>query len=333
MSSRATKHWLAVGILILCAAAQGFGFITAKASLQAQVALVPGESSWFIAAQNLAPRFLFGVLMLIAIYGARVLRLTRCEWTQAGVMMGCSAIGCMFQLDGLQYTSGSVTAFFTQFYIVLIPIWAAVTFRRWPRWSVYLAVILVTLGLGLLAEVDWRELRLGRGESEVLIASVFFSFMLFSINLPRFASNRPERAAVGMFMMEAVFFTIMALATQQTDDGFTAPLISVQWWILVLTTAFIATIGPFVLIVHWQRLVSVTEAGMIYGLTPVFTLFSGLFLPAWIAQWTGIAYDNEILTTVFVVGAVLVVAANVVMQLYPTQITPLSTSKPIAPDR
>ena len=85
-------------------------------------------------------------------------------------------------------------------------------------------------------------------------------------------------------------------------------------WIAVISLC--STIGPFVLILHWQRFVSITEAGMIYGLTPVFTMFNGLFLPGLLMQLTGIPYENEILTTVFLIGAALVVAANVVMQFF-----------------
>ena len=197
MKSASGKHWIALGILTVCSASQGMGIIISKAALVFQVSLVPNENSWFLGALNLAPRFLIGVLALIAIYGPSVLRLTRNEWRQAVVMGLCSFCGCMLQIDGLQRTSGSVTAFFTMFFVVLIPIWAALLVRRWPRWPVWLAMGLIILGLGLLGDVSLSDLRLGRGETELLVGAGFFSFMLFSINLPGFAGNRSQRAGGG----------------------------------------------------------------------------------------------------------------------------------------
>lgn len=331
MITRATKHWLALGVLTVCAASQGMGFIISKAALFFQSALLPDENSWFLGAINLAPRFLLGVLALIAVYGPSVLRLTKQEWRQATIMGLCSFVGCMFQIDGLQRTSGSVTAFFTLFYVVLIPIWAALLARRWPRWPVWLAVGLITWGLGLLADVSWSDLRLGRGETEILIGAVFFSFMLFAINLPGFAGNRSPRTAAGMFLMEVFLFAFLAMAVRSSEIGFSAPLASVQWWVWVLVISLCSTIGPFLLIMHWQRFVSVTEAGMIYGLTPVFTLVTGLFLPALLMQWTEVFYENEVVTATVLLGAVLVVAANVVMQLFHRKepevtVTPLARS-------
>lgn len=328
MNPPTTKHWLAIGVLILCAASQGIGFIVSKASLELQLALVPGENSWFIGAENLAPRFIIGVLALAAIYGLKVLRLSRSEWRQAVVMAGCSFVGCVLQIDGLQRISGSVTAFFTQFFVVLIPIWAAISTRRRPHWPVYPSALLMLLGLACLSGVSWQMLRLGRGETEVLIAAVFFSLMLFSINLPGFAGNRSERAAAGMFLIEAVLFSVVALVTRKTETGFSAPLSSLHWWGLVIVVTTIATIGPFVLIARWQRFVSVTEAGMIYGLTPVFTLIGGLFLPQWVGRLVGVNYENEILTAAVLAGAVLVVAANVVMQIF--HVSPPQPNVPVS---
>jgi len=317
MSNPNPRHWPAIGVLVLCAAAQGVGFIVGKASLLTQVALVPGESTWFVAAQNLAPRFAVGVLLLGAIHGWNVLRLNQVEWRQAGLMAACSFAGCMFQLDGMQFTSGSVAAFITQFFVVLIPIWAALTNRRWPRWPVYVSVLLVVVGLGLLAKVDWRALHLGRGETELLIAAVFFSVMLFAVNWPGFAANRPERTAAGMFLLETVAFVLVALGMAGEAGSLVAPWHSWSWSLLVITAAIIGSIGPFILIVRWQRLVPPTEAGMIYCLGPLFSLASGLFLPGMISSGTGLDYANEVITAPILLGGLLILCANALTQLRP----------------
>lgn len=119
-----------------------------------------------------------------------------------------------------------------------------------------------------------------------------------------------------MFLIEIVLFVILAMVMRQSEIGFTAPLSSLPWWLWVFAISLCSTIGPFLLILHWQKFVTMTEAGMIYGLTPVFTLICGLFLPALLMRWTGVPFENETVTKVFLIGAMLVVAANVVMQLF-----------------
>jgi drug/metabolite transporter (DMT)-like permease len=66
---------------------------------------------------------------------------------------------------------------------------------------------------------------------------------------------------------------------------------------------------------HWQPRVSAVEAGMIYTTEPVFTAFYALFLPVWISRIAGMDYANESLTGSLLVGGMLIVAANMLMQL------------------
>lgn len=328
------RHWLAAGMLLLACAGQGVGFVVGKASLLAQAPLVAGESSWFVAAQNLAPRFIVGVVLLVACYGVRVLQLTRQEWKQAAFLAGTSFVGCLFQVDGMQRTSASVAAFITQFYVMLIPCWTALLQRRRsafagptadkPGWVIVVAVALVLTGMAVLAGIDWRTLRIGSGELAVMTGAVFFSFMLFSINWPGFAANRPERATAGMFALEAVAFALLCPLLQQSPGSTLAPLRSPEWVVLIIAAAVIASAGPFILVTRWQRFMSATEAGLIYSLGPVFSALTGLFLPALIAGATQVVYPNETLTAALVGGGVLIFAANALVQFKPA--TPAARS-------
>ena len=53
---------------------------------------------------------------------------------------------------------------------------------------------------------------------------------------------------------------------------------------------------------------------MIYCAEPVFTAVFVLFLPGWLAIWTGNPYANESWSPSFIGGGLLITAANVVMQ-------------------
>ena len=177
MNPRA-RHWTTLSVLAVSTVFSGGSFVLAKASVLAQLPFASGESTWFIAAANLAPRFGIGVLALLALYRSRVLQLTRLEWNQAIFMAVASFSGCMLQTDGLQRTSAATTAFLTQFYVILIPLWWALMQRRRPSWSMLLPALLVLTGVAILARVDWRTFRIGRGEAEILLATGFFSLLL-----------------------------------------------------------------------------------------------------------------------------------------------------------
>jgi drug/metabolite transporter (DMT)-like permease len=229
----------------------------------------------------------------------------------------CSAGGCLFQTDGMQFTSASVTAFVTQFYVILIPVWTALAHRRLPRLTVWIAGLLVLAGVAMLAQLDWRTLRVGRGEAEVLVAAVFFSLLILALTWESCADNRPERTVAGMFALETAMFVALCLVWQRDAASLIRPLASPAWLVLVGGAAVIGTAGPFIVMSHWQRFVGAAEAALIYSLTPVFSALSGLFLPALLAAWTGTVYANETATRSLVIGGLLILAANALIQLRP----------------
>lgn len=260
---------MALGVLAGITVTTGISFVLFRASVLAQLPFAVGESTWFISAHNLVPRFLLGALLLFAIYRGRVFQLTRSEWTQAVFLATTSFSGCLLQNDGLQRTSAATTAFLTQFYVILIPLWWALLHRKRPSWSVVVAGAMVLVGVAVLARMDWHTFRIGRGEAEVLAATVFFSFMLSSLNWPAFAGNRAERTSMIMFLIEAGLFAIVAVATCRDSTHWFAPYTSPSWLALMVVTAVFGTAGPFVVMNHWQRFITPTEAGLLYCFGPV----------------------------------------------------------------
>ncbi len=311
------RHGTALAILAACTLTTGASFVLYKASLLVQAPLAAGESTWFIAAHNLVPRFLLGVVLLVAVYGGRVLQLTRGEWAQAGFMAVTSFAGCLLQADGLQRTTAATTAFLTQFYVILIPLWWALVHRRRPATSVLLAGLLGLAGVAVLARVDWQELRLGRGEAEVLLATVFFSLLLCSLNWPAFAAHRPERTSAAMFLLEVLLFGAVSLAVCREPAHLAAPYRSFPWLWLALGATLLGTAGPFILMNRWQRCVTTAEAGLLYSFSPVVAALTEIALPAPLARWTGIRYDNQPLTLTLLAGGALILGANALIQLRP----------------
>jgi drug/metabolite transporter (DMT)-like permease len=160
-------------------------------------------------------------------------------------------------------------------------------------------------------------MRLGRGELETLLCSVFFMWQIFTLDDKRYAGNRVMPVTLVMFSTEAVVFTVMGLATAPAPMEFFTPWQSAPWLGLTLMLTVFCTLGSFILMNKWQPKVTATEAGLIYCVEPIFGSLMALFLPALFSRWAGIDYPNELVTWHLLVGGGLITLANVLIQLKP----------------
>lgn len=152
----------------------GLSFPLIKSVLLLHERIIPEAGTWFSAIYTVAPRFLLAFLVLLALKPLAWRGVTRGELKQGLVIGLFASAGMLLQNDALQFTSASTSAFLTQFYAILIPVYVAVRARRNPGVRVWLSCALVLVGVAILGRFDWRQLHLGRGEWETLLASVFF---------------------------------------------------------------------------------------------------------------------------------------------------------------
>ncbi len=298
----------------------GVSFPLIKSLVLLQERLVPGGSSWFITASTMLPRFTLGAIVLGLICFRAVRTLTRSELRQ-GLGLGLSALaGMIFQNDGLQFTSASTSAFLTQFYAIMIPAWLALRTRRSPSWVVWLCGALALAGMAVLARLDWHDLKLGRGEWETLISSVFYMGQILWLGRPEFAANRALPVTTLMFVVLATGSGVMSVALAPAGAPMLALWTDPTWlgYTLILTAA--CTLAAFTIMNKWQPFISTTEAGLLYCSEPVFTALLALFLPAWFSLWGGLNYRNEILGVNLLVGGGLITLANVLIQLKPRNV-------------
>jgi len=315
--SPSALHLRAVLLLVLANAFWALSFPLIKAIAFTHQLVLPGSGTWFVTACTLAPRFLLATAIL-AVWQRRALRqLTRSEVRQAAGLALFASAGMLFQNDGLQFTAASTSAFLTQLYAILIPLWVALRTRRLPPAAVWTACALVLAGVAVLGRFDWRTVRLGRGEWETLVGSVFFTGQILWLDRPEFAGNRPLPVTFVMFALEAAGFAGLTVAAAPRLAALPLLLTSLPWLGLTLLLTLFCTVGAFTLMNAWQPRVTVTEAGLIYCLEPVFTAVVALFLPGWFSRWAGFDYANETLTGALLLGGGLITAANVLIQLRP----------------
>jgi drug/metabolite transporter (DMT)-like permease len=302
----------------------GVSFPLGKALVLAQRQLLPEASSWFLASATLACRFSLAALVLAWFARSTVRTITRLEVTQGiglGVFAGC---GMLFQLDGIQYTSASVSAFLTSCYCIIIPIIVAWQRRKLPPLLVLGSCALVVAGMALLAGLDWHKLRLGRGEAETVLCSCFFAAQIFWLERPAFARNRTMHATLIMCASLAlVALPVLLIETRSVGDIGRAFAGSPAIVAFLLSLTLLCTLATFTLMNHWQRFLEATEAGLIYCAEPVFASIFALFLPAWLATYSGSAYANETLTARLLTGGCLITAANICIQMRPRAVTPV----------
>jgi len=308
--TRAAGIRVAVFALLLACLGEALGFPLMKAFALCSDRVAPGVSGWFMTAFLLVGRFLGAALVLCCF--ERKLP-TKSELAQ-GLWIGAFAgAGHILQTDGLSWTNASTSAFLTQGYVVVLPLLAAVESRTRPERRVLWAVVGNLIGLAVLAHFDPRTLSLGRGEAETLLAAVLFAGQIFSISRPRYAHNEAGPVTIVMFLTIGLGSLPLAAALAGPQD-FAQLTGSAQLWLLLGLLAVFSTLLPFILMNRYQRHVSYSEAGVIYGAEPVLASLLALFLPAVLSPIAGIRYDNENLSLRLFVGAVLVTAAALLLR-------------------
>ncbi len=298
--------------LVCTCALWGLSFPVMKTLGLQLAALHGGISTWFVAAATLIVRF-GSSAVLLAFSG--LARPTAKEWQQALLMGLFTGTGMLFQMDALSFTSASTSAFLTQGYIVLLPVVAAVTARALPSLKITLCVLTIASGLALLSGFDWTRLRLGRGETETLMAAFCFAFQILCLDHRAYRVNRTRVVSVLMFFGIALLLTPVALASAHGLPDFEVLFSTPVAGVLVLVLSVPCTTIAFGLMNRYQPEVSASEAGIIYGAEPLFASVLALFLPNFLADLAHVGYSNERLSERLVIGGGLVVVANVLLQL------------------
>jgi drug/metabolite transporter (DMT)-like permease len=297
----------------------GIGFPVMKALTIGAEEADPGVSSWFLSAYFIAARFLAAAVVIVV---ARPLLPSRGEAAQGAALGVITGIGMLLQLDGLQYTEASTNAFLTQGYVVFLPAGAMLVTKKPPPVRVVVCAFIVSIGLAVLARFDPRTLSIGRGEAETLAAAFCFMFQIALLDMRRFRDNRTFPVSTVMFTtMAVVMLPFVALTARGAGDlriPFAAP--ASVWCFAVLVA--LPTLGSFLLMNRYQRLVSASEAGIIYATEPAFASVFALFVPGWLSLLSRISYADETLSSRLLWGGALVVSANVLLAVLQPEAKP-----------
>ena len=239
------------------------------------VAVVWGSSfvAGRVAAAHLDPflynglRFTLGVLTLLPFVGRRLRGLTRVElW--GGVLVGLLLFGASSaQQVGLEFTTAGKAGLINGLYVVLVPLFLALAWRRWPRWSVWGASLLATAGMFLLSGLTGFTLAPGDGLE--LVAAVLWAFHVIFIGR---LAQRTDALRLAL-----VQYLVCGLLSLGLGLGMSLQGLTVAWWAVLYTGVFSIGLG-FTLQVVAQRWAPATDAAIILSMESVFAALSGWLL-------------------------------------------------------
>jgi drug/metabolite transporter (DMT)-like permease len=214
-----------------------------------------------------------------------------------GVVLG---LGYITQTYGLQHTSASVSGFITGMFVVLTPVMSWILLRRGANSNTIIAVVLATVGLGLLSLHGWA---VGAGELLTLACALFFALHIVGLG--------EWSAQYDAYSFALVQIGIVALITlvAATPGGITLPPDAAAWGAVAIT-AVLATAAGFLVQTWAQSLVPPSRAAVIMTMEPV---FAGIF---------GVFIGGNPLTVRILGGAACVLAAMFISEIKTSPPTP-----------
>jgi drug/metabolite transporter (DMT)-like permease len=253
----------------------------------------------------LAIRFAIASLALAAIAAPR-LRMSRpvvAYGSLLGLLYGSAQI---LQTAGLAHTSASVSGFVTGLYVVATPLLTALILRRRIPRVTWLAAILATVGLGVLA---LHGFALGYGELLTLLSAVIYAGHI--VALGRFSS---PQTALSLSVVQLIMITLVCgvaawWPTAGSAAGFQLPS-SAADWLIVLYLALLASALTMVLQTWAQAHIEPSRAAVIMAMEPV-----------WAAAFA-VALGGETITARMVIGGLAIVSAMYLVERPQRQPTP-----------
>ena len=232
-------------------------------------------------------RFVIATLLLIAIRPS-VLKKINLPFFKKGAILGLFlSSGYIFQSFGLTLTTVSNTGFITGLYVVLTPVVAAVILRKNITLVEWFAVLVATLGLGLLS---FNGVKFGIGEFLVLISALLFAFHI--VGLGEWSKGLDTYALTVLQLGTCAVVTFLA----SFKSGFKAPPDSGVWWSIIYTAIF-ATALAFIVQTWAQSFIAPSTVGVILAAEVVFAAGFGIWLL------------NEPVTLRIALGGLLVLAS------------------------
>ena len=246
----------------------------------------------------LAVRFSIAAVALLLVAPRALGRLSPVVRRHAVVLGVLYGIAQILQTAGLAHTPASISGFVTGLYVVFTPLLAAAILRTRIPPITWAAVLLATIGLGVLA---LRGFSIGYGELITLASAI-----LYALHIVGLGAWSTAQDAVGMTILQIIVIAVICtLAT--AHDGIVLPDRTSDWVSVVYMAVVVGALG--LLAQTWaQAHLPPTRSAIIMSMEPV---FASLF-----AVWLG----GEDVTTRLLLGGSMVLVAMLTVELAPRRV-------------
>ena len=202
-------------------------------------------------------------------------------------------LGTALQQVALLYTEIANAAFFTIFYVPMVPFIVLILFKKKVHWSVYPSVVLCVIGGYLLT--NFYDATVRKGDMLVIFCAFFWALHIIFIG--ELVKNFELPITVGLVQtfIVSVLSLLISLCVEEIDIQ---KILSEKYEILyagVLSGGF-----AFVLQIYAQKNINPAPAAIIYSLEGVFAAIA-----AWLIL-SQVLNINNILGCVFILIGVLI---------------------------
>ena len=216
------------------------------------------------------------------------------------IFMGISLfLGTFLQQAALQYTNIANAAFFTVFYVPLVPILLFIIYSQKIHWSIWPAIGLCVIGVYLLSDFSNSEIMLG--DTLVILCSVFWALHII------FAGKFMEEFNIPMFYaaLQALFVAILSIIFSLIFEEINFSKIILESSSIIYAGALSGGVA-FTLQMFAQKNIEEAPAAIIYSLEGVFAAVAG-----WIILDQFLDINN-------IIGCFLILIAVISSQLSPS---------------
>ena len=207
-------------------------------------------------------------------------------------------LGTFLQQTALLYTDVANAAFFTIFYVPMVPIILFFIYSKSIHWSIWPSVLFCLFGVYLLSDFSDATIRLGDGL--VILCALFWALHIIFIgnfiknfNLPLFFGALQALVVSFFSFIFAIFFETITISNILNES------------ISIIYAGVLSGGIAFTLQIYAQKNISPAPAGIIFSLEGVF---------ATIAAWIIL---NQILDINNVIGCFLIICGVLFSQILP----------------
>ena len=201
-------------------------------------------------------------------------------------------LGTVFQQVSLLHTDVANSAFFTIFYVPMVPIIVYFLFSKKLHWSIWPSVLACVIGGYLLSDISNATIRFG--DSLVLIGALFWALHIIYIGKIIEHFDLPFFIALLQNLIVAILSFILAIMFEEIDIS-KIKLETIE----ILYAGILSGGAAFALQIFGQRNISPAPAAIVMSLEGVFAAIA-----AWIIlnQFLGL---NNIIGCTLILGGVL----------------------------